>query len=212
MIRYFIRTTNERTLDASISRELGENYTLLIDTEHNSGKAFIKQLLEINEYDAVLLEDDVILCKNFKEEIEKVINEHKDEIINFFTFPIKYFVSKKNRHFNYNQCTYYPKGISKKIYDCIRENHLQGSSQEKMMFDSLYKLDLTHYIYRPCLVQHIDKGSIMNHNVGFCRRSPYFKDYLDELNITYEQAKEERYRRKLIDLMQSKFKEMDKER
>lgn len=210
MIKYFIRTTLERTLDESINRELGNDYILLVDTEHNSGKAFLKQLLEINEYDAVLMEDDIILCKNFKKRIEEVINKHPNDIVNFFSKPCEYIRPRYEHFFCYNQCTFYPKGFSKVLHDKIIEYHLESNRQEVMMKNVLIKLKKYSFVYRPCLVQHIDKGSLMGHNnVKFCRRSPYFADYLEELGITYEQAVIPEKRRKLFKLMKEKFKEID---
>ena len=70
MIKFFVRTTEERALDESFSQI---KYELLVDKEHKPIDSFIKQLKMIDDYDAVLLEDDVILCKEFKRAIEKVI-------------------------------------------------------------------------------------------------------------------------------------------
>lgn len=207
MIKYFVRTTEERTLDKSFSQI---DYELLIDRNHNSGKAFIEQLLEINDYDAVLMEDDIILCKDFKNKIEKVISEHPNDVINFFTMPMQYLNEQYTSSFVYNQCTYFPKGIAKKIHDLAMRFMPNNRSQEQIMKRCLCLLRTKHYIYRPCLVQHIDNGSLMGNHVMFCRRSPYFIDYLDELGMTYEEANVLENRRKLIALMKEKFKEIDK--
>ena len=205
MIKYFIRTTGERTLHPSIERELGSDYTLLIDTEHNSGKAFIKQLLEINDYDSVLMEDDIILCKDFKKRVEEVISKYPNKMINFFTYPDRYFKSQFQYFFCYNQCHYFPKGLPKQIHDKIMELSLNYSSQELLLRRSLYSLKIRTLNYRPCLVQHIDNGSLMNHNPNFNRRSPYFIDYLDELGMDYKDVNNAEDQKKLFELMRSKF-------
>lgn len=209
MIKYFVRTTEDRVLDESFSQI---DYELLVDKEHNSGKAFLEQLQYIStlDCDAVILEDDIILCNNFKERIEKVISEHPSDIINFFTDPMKYFDSQYSIDFIYNQCTYYPKGIIGNIPKIIIKRHFQNKSQEVMMKRYLSSTCSKHYRYRPCLVQHIDKGSLMNHNVNFCRRSPYFIDYLDELGIDYKDANTPENKIKLTNLMKEKFKDIDK--
>ena len=69
---------------------------------------------------------------------------------------------------------------------------------------ALKSMKLSYLVYRPCLVQHIDYNSLISN----CnkRRSPYFIDYLEELNITYEEARTEENRQKLINLMNEKFK------
>jgi hypothetical protein len=53
---------------------------------------------------------------------------------------------------------------------------------------ALNNLDITHIQYRPCLVQHLDSKSLVNNLAIGYRRTPYFIDYLDELNISYDQA------------------------
>lgn len=201
MIKYFVRTTGERKLDKTYSQI---EYELLIDKNGNSGKAFLSQLSIIDKYDCVVLEDDLILCRDFKEKIEKVINEHKNEIINFFTSPMRYFKSKQSKYFTYNQCTYFPKGIGNKIYESIKFDNDTHNSQEKIMHRALVKMNLKHFQYRPCLVQHIDNNSLMGNNVYFSRRSPYFEDYLNDLHINYESAFF--YKQQLLNYMEKYFK------
>lgn len=207
MIRYFVRTTGKRKLDSSYSQI---EYELLIDNEGNCGKAFLKQLEYVNDFDAVLLEDDLILCNNFKNRIEQVISKHSNDIINFFTIPEEYLKSDYLKSFCYNQCTYFPKGIAKKIIEAFNSYGYNPYSAEKIMKKALKKLQMKHYVYRPCLVQHLDDGSLMNHNLSYKRRSPYFIEYLDELGISYEEAKIKENKEKLMSLMEEKFKDIDK--
>lgn len=206
MIHYFIRTTNERKLDESISRELGENYTLLVDTEHNPVGSFINQLKIINDYNAILLEDDVILCKNFKTKIESIIKKYKNNIINFFTKPNDWFTTHITlKDFRYNQCTYYPKGLSDKVADEIINFYKKYKYGYDVLEDlALRKLDIPHVQYRPCLVQHKDIKSIINPRVPK-RITPYFIDYLEELNINYKKAYLKENKEKLINLMNERF-------
>ena len=62
-MKYYVRTTLDRKLDKTYSQI---DYEFLVDKEHKPIDSFIKQLEIISEYDAVLLEDDLILCNNFK--------------------------------------------------------------------------------------------------------------------------------------------------
>lgn len=41
-IKYFVRTTNDRVLDESFNRELGNDYTLLVDSEYKPVKSLIR--------------------------------------------------------------------------------------------------------------------------------------------------------------------------
>lgn len=213
MIKYYVRTTGERTLDESFSQI---DYELLVDRENKPVKSFIEQLKTISNCDSVLLEDDLVLCKDFKNKIEETINQYPNELINFFTLPMMYFKTKKEFSFSYNQCTYYPKGkallIANEI-EYILENDpkYKGCPQYDILENrALINLNIKHVKYRPCLIQHLDNGSIMNNNVSYSRITPYFIDYLEELKITYSEARKQENREKLINLMKLDYKEVDK--
>ncbi|MBS7256862.1 MAG: hypothetical protein KIG63_00255 [Methanobrevibacter sp.] len=187
MVKFFVRTTGERALDESFSQI---KYELLIDKEHKPIDSFIKQLKMIDDYDAVLLEDDVILCKNFQKEIENVIEEHKDEVINFYTKPSAFFSSHFCQQFIYNQCTYYPKGSAKKIAIQMEKEWDAAKSikdYDVLENEAIHSLNMYIFNYRPCLVQHKDGYSLIGGR--FCciadRITPYFKDYLDRYGIDY---------------------------
>lgn len=190
MIKYFIRTTKERVLDESISRELGENYTLLIDTEHKPIDSFIKQLSDISEYDSVLLEDDVVLCKNFKMRIEKAISEYPDRLINFFTDWSLYFTTYTTLGiFRSNQCTYYPKGLSKIISDKMKELYSSKVGYDVIEHWALQTLAIPHVKYRPCLVQHKGLKSLITKDSN-ARVTPFFIDWLEKWDIDYNDSNE----------------------
>lgn len=185
-IKFFVRTTGERQLDESFNQI---DYELLIDDKHDPVASFISQLVYINDYNAVLLEDDVILCKNFKERIENVINQNPTDIINFFTNPLIYFTTQYSLDFCYNQCTFYPQGISEKIavemIDLLDSNLIKfKEGYDSLESRALKRLQIPHLKYRPSLVQHNDKKSLITKSSPD-RITPYFIDYFDELNIEY---------------------------
>lgn len=207
-MRYFVRTTGERTLDESFSQI---EYELLVDKEHNARKSFVEQLeylATLNE-DVVILEDDVILCKNFKQRIEKVISTYDDKVINFFYNPTYWYQYYFTYSFNWNQCVYYSKEILPKLSKSMREAYTQYPNvpHDELEGYVLSKLKIRTCIPRPCLVQHIDKDTLIQKYKCGNRRTPYFIDYLEELNIPYEEACEPENKQKLIDLMNEKFKE-----
>lgn len=211
MLKFYVRTTGERVLDNSFSQI---DYDLSIDYEHNPTKAFISLLKQVQNDNVILLEDDIILCKNFKQHIESVIFSHSNELINFFSYPSLFIFSSKLHCsiFCYNQCTYFPSAITKQIIKYIDEHNevYNEPSPEKVCKKVLKELNIDWYMYRPCLVQHLDNGSLLGHIRKFSRRSPYFIDYLDELGITYEEARSNENQDKLINLMNEKFKEINK--
>ena len=205
MLKFYVRTTLERQLDSSYSQI---EYELLVDTEHKPIESFIEQLEQISEYDSVLLEDDLILCKDFKHRIEEVINKYPNKIINFFYHQDEYYQPRESTEYSNNQCTYYPKGIGKLIAKEMK-NFITYSNQYSWIENlALNKLNITHIQYRPCLVQHLDNGSlIQKHKIIRPRITPYFIDYLEELNIPYEEACEPNNKQRLIALMEVYFKE-----
>lgn len=199
MIKYFVRTTKERDFNYDL------DYELVVDTERKPVQSFIRSLYLMNDTDSVLLEDDLVLCKNFKEEIEKVIAQYPNNIINFFTRPDFYFTSHFSDVFSYNQCTYFPKGISAILAKDIEE-HISNYTKYYgvALNDTLVRLHIPHLIYRPCLVQHIDTKSILNEDSGrvYYRNTIYFKDYLDKLGIDMVQAYSKENKDKLFKMLE----------
>lgn len=204
MIKYFVRTTEERTFNYNL------NYELLVDKEKKPAESFINQLKYISQYDSVLLEDDLILCEGFKDKIEEVIKQYPNDIINFFYKPKTYFSTHYLTEFSWNQCTYYPKGIALKIANEMKKlyNITPSLQYDVLENNALYRLGLTHVVYRPCLVQHIDKQSLIQSDCPIgSRRTIYFEDYLNELGIDYKDAFKTENRRKLHALLNKKFKQ-----
>jgi hypothetical protein len=199
-IRFFVRTTEQRIFEYDLE------YEKLVDKRHLPVTSFIEQLKYISEWDSVLLEDDLILCKDFKKKIEEVINEYPDKIINFFTKPKDWFTTHESIHFVYNQCTYYPKGISLKVAEEMEKMRMKFPRLQYDILESnaLLSLGISHVQYRPCLVQHLDNNSLVGNTAKGYRRTPYFIDYLEELNIDYSSSFKEENRNKLENLLFSK--------
>lgn len=209
IIKYYVRTTGERVFDYSPLK-----YEKLIDNNHNSRKHFIESLNYIKETDSVLMEDDLILCNNFQEEIEKVINKHPNDVINFFTAPLNFFTSHYSMNFAYNQCTYFPKDIINKIYPIIlRESEKSNSIfYGPLVNNALKELGIPHIVQRPALVQHKDTRSILCNCCGMSRNTIYFKDYIDKLGIRYIDSNKPENVKKLKELLKEdidKWKKME---
>lgn len=209
-MKIYIRTTGERKLDESIERELGNDYQLLIDKEHRPVDSFIEQLKIISNEDSLLLEDDIILCKDFLKEVKKAIRKWKGFVINFYTYPFHYMTTVLwGQPFCFNQCTYYPKGISEKIANKMIELRKPYSQYDVLESNAMVALEILHVVYRPCLVQHIDNNTLIQKNHA-PRRTIWFKDYLDELEIAYEDAWTKENKEKLKLLTLKKFKDVQK--
>lgn len=206
-MRYFVRTTGERTLDESFSQI---KYELLVDKEHNARKSFVEQLecLATLDEDVVILEDDIILCKDFDSRLKKCLEETNAKIVNFFYDPLRYYKSRKTRCLLWNQCIWYSKSILKDLSVKMRELYTKHPEQphDEVENEAVNSLFLSVYVPRPCLVQHIDKGSLIQKEECGNRRTPYFIDYLEELRMSYEEACDPENKQKLINLMNEKFK------
>ena len=200
-MKVYIRTTGERILHPSIQRELGNNYQLLIDREHRPVDSFIDQLELISEDDALLLEDDIILCHNFLQEVNKAVSQFPNLVINFFNSPLDYYTSHiATNHFCWNQCTYYPKELSKIIATEMRRQRGTYTQYDTLEKHAMTYKGIAYVNYRPMLVQHIDYSSLIQ-KAGICkRRTRYFKDYLDELGIDITEAYKYNYQlQKILD-------------
>jgi hypothetical protein len=70
-----------------------------------------------------------------------------------------------------------------------------------LLNDTLKALGIRNLNYRPCLVQHIDGLSLLT-GIIYNRQSIYFKDYLDELGIKYDDAFKVENRERLKELLE----------
>lgn len=189
-MNYYVRTTGQRKLDSSYSQI---PYKLLIDKEHKPVDHFIECLFNISNEDSLLMEDDLILCKDFEIEVGKVVNLYPGRIINFFQSPRRPYPILDSSSIIFNQCTYYPKGIGTKIAE-IMKTLPRRSGHDKNKYSylesmALQKLNLTAIIYRPHLVQHLDLDTLLfEEETTHWRRSLFFIDYLKELNISYDEV------------------------
>ena len=111
------------------------------------------------------------------------------------------------QHFCWNQCIYYPNEILKKLAVEMRTQYelhpLQAHDEVENI--ALNKLGIENLVYRPCLVQHLDNGSLVGNGKNY-RRTKYFIDYLDELGIDYENANRIDNRINLSRLLSKKFR------
>lgn len=209
-MKYYIRTTLERKLDSSYNQI---EYELLVDREHKNVKAFINQIIELSKLneDCVILEDDIVLCKDFKSRIEKVISEYPDRIINFFYNPGEWLPEIcEGFIFVFMQCVYFPKQILKLLADNLKK-YSTGSEKEQsdlLVARILGSSHIRFLSYRPCLVQHLAFDTLI-HDKVYKFRTPYFIDYLEDLGITYEEARTSENTDKLREYAREWFKDYE---
>lgn len=208
MVKFYVRTTLERKLDKSFSQI---EYELLIDREHNARKSFVEQLeyLATLDEDVVILEDDVILCRNFLDKINNVIEKYKENIINFFYSPSRYMKTQLQYVFCWNQCVYYPNKLLKLLAKEMRRWYtvMPNRPHDDVENIALSSLKLGNVVYRPCLVQHIDNNSLIS--VPGKRRTPFFIDYVEDMGLDYDSLTYANGMFELRGYAKKKFKELD---
>lgn len=195
-IKYFVRTTGSRQFDYHY--ELPEYYSIY-DREYLGVQKYIDDMFIYGKFNSVVMEDDIQLCKNFKERIEVVINEHPNEVINFFMWPHTYFTTHKTTNFLWCQCVYYPAGVPQrisiemsKIKKEMEANNVPPIAWDELQAVAMQNLRIPTLAYRPCLVQHIGDDSIIQKGLAAnIRDTEYFIDYLEEGNINYETLNED---------------------
>lgn len=198
MIKFFIRTNGKRVLDESYSQI---EYEILLDPNNDPIGSLIEQFNYISQYDAVLLEDDLILCNDFKNKVEEVVQKYPDRIISFFTVTGEPKITESDK-FHWSQARYYPKGITNKIAEKLEPYRGKFKTAHYVTL-ACKELGYNLIEYRPCLVQHLDLDTYVYNIVG-TKRSPLFIEYLNELNFTLDEVDEDKFKQ-LIELMNEKF-------
>lgn len=156
------------------------------------------ELFEIeDEYDGiVILEDDVLLCNDFKNKCEAVIEKHIDEVVSMFESAL----SKSELHseyrrggrFAWNQCNYYPKSVCKLLSDEGMMPKFKNYFYTKLNEPWNYPIDryiafvlgyhgLSYWMEVPFLVQHMSiKSNFKGRPIN--RQSKYFIDDMENRN------------------------------
>ena len=148
----------------------------------NAMDTFMKSI-EMSIYeDCLNLEDDIILCKDFLDEVKKVIEKYPNKLISFFTLKdVKETKIMKGRTFCMNQCVYMPKWFNKLLikfypYWIKTEKGLKNqTAYDYMMGDLLSMIGEDYVLSVPCLVQHKEMKSRINPKRSSKRQTKQFK-------------------------------------
>lgn len=194
-IKFIVMVSNEnkRIENAKKIAEQIPNCVLYYGDNDDVFKKFINCFRLEKEYTGlVLLEDDIILCKNFYDRIIKSIKERPNNIISFFEKPLtkKELTSKymAPSEFLYNQCNYYPADVCKLIPDDEMINRFEKWYYKSWQYPSdeyinyvLVNYKIKYYMQVPFLVQHQDWKSTWGPR-GKTRQTKYFIDDLEDKN------------------------------
>ena len=147
-----------------------------------------------DEYDGIVIfEDDIQLCKCFKERLMNVLSGHEHEVVSMFESacskkPLKSEYRAGGR-FAWNQCNYYPKEIARELanhkylddfldYFYTKRNEPWNYPIDIYIAYVLDKLGVKYWMSVPFLVQHLDMQSNFPGRPTN-RQSRYFIDDLE---------------------------------
>lgn len=201
-MRYIVRTVSwapERL--KNVERMLEQIPALEVHTDEvrDGYRSFLDVCEKVNDTGAVVLEDDVELCSDFCEQVERVITEYgADKVINFFERPKVYFATGRvgGSQFLWTQCVYLPPGLPGKIiahYDAFKKNHpdrWRGMAYDRLIAYALTKERIPYWRIRPCLVQHLPFKSAIGSRSTY-RQSPYYIEILRAQGVRYEDLRPE---------------------
>ena len=165
---------------------------VVVDHEKDGYKSFLKACKILNDTGGILLEDDVLLCENFLEKIENIVQE-KDTVYNFFEKPKTYFKTSKvgGSNFLWMQCVYIPPKFGEKCINLYEEFKLnkpkkwQGMATDCLIAYVLTKYKMKYWRIRPCLVQHLPFKSVIGKRPTN-RQTPFFIDDLIKKGENYD--------------------------
>lgn len=144
---------------------------------------YVRNLELAGEDACVQLEDDIILCDDFKNKIQKAISEYPDYLIQFFSMRKKDIEVgtrfEPGGNFLMHQCYYLPKGMAKKIREYSDKFYELTdcffAPNDVCTREFLRENKLKYVIYCPNLVDHMEERSKVDKRRSTKRQSKTFK-------------------------------------
>lgn len=196
-MRYVVRTVDfkpERLANVEVLQRSLPNLEVIIDTKRDGYQSYFAACALLEDTGGVILEDDAILCSNFKDRIESIIHEKGvHHVFNFFEKPKTWFPTGfvGGSNFASTVCTYLPPGFPHKLKDYYEQfrikepNKHTGMATDCLINFVLRMEKLKYWRIRPCLVQHhLFKSSINSRPLD--RQTLFFVDDLDSRGVRYE--------------------------
>lgn len=169
-MKFVIRKVPERDT-SSLEKELPDAL-VCNDIEHIGALNSFFEALKLADDDAVYLQDDIVLCKNFKVKCEEIIRNHSNSIIVFSS----YFHCNENVKNAFRDggdvqtlCVYIPKYIADAYLQSIYSGEWKLTKKdERGQFDDLnfgrwlrtHGIDM--FVVYPNLAGHLPVKSVIN--------------------------------------------------
>ena len=179
-LQFIVRTTATGGHDLTeMMKEIPE-LIVLVDHDHDAMANFLKAITYA-DCPIVHLEDDVELCNDFHAKITKIISDHKDDVIQFFsmrqddlTIGTRYISGSR---FMMNQCFYLPAGMGKEIAEFWKTSERQkeaGAPYDLLMADYFKSKKIKYLNWCPNLVDHLECKSRIDSRRSSKRQSLTF--------------------------------------
>jgi hypothetical protein len=154
------------------------------DTDRHAFHTWRSVMKAVGDGPAIVIEDDVRLVSDWRNRIEAVIAEHRDEVVQFFSMRNADLTigsrSEPGRTFMMNQCYYLPAGAAKALLDFTEEwNHpgQENPTGYDVAMAEWMKINKQRYwLHVPSLVDHEPWTSEINSRRPRNRQSLTFEE------------------------------------
>jgi len=161
MHRIIVRACRERTDHIDYLKKHIPEAEWCFDEKRDAMDTYLRSMVMAGIDPVIHMEEDVILCRDFRNRIESEISKRPNEVIQFFsmrnadlTIGSRYDAGSK---FMMNQCFYLPAGYSKLVLDYKNKwsRILEHPTGTDIMFaDMLKERKESYWIVVPNLVDH----------------------------------------------------------
>ena len=180
-MRLIIRAVKDRTEFIEYLQKHLPQAEWCFDTNRNAMTTFLSAMRQAGQDAVVHMEEDILITTDFMYKINKIISEHPNEVIQFFSMRALDLTigSRYDTSYMMNQCVYFPAGYSALMLDYYqiwdkKAQHPTGT--DIMINDFLRKRKEKYWIHIPSLVEHRVAQSRINPRRSSKRQSKTFKD------------------------------------
>jgi GR25 family glycosyltransferase involved in LPS biosynthesis len=183
-MRYIVTAMPQRLESVKELKRQIPHLEIVWDRHKDAMETFLRACAEAGDDAVVRLEDDVVLTSNFMSKAEAVIEEHKDEVIQFFSRS-KYDLTLGSRlragsSFMMNQCFYLPVGVSRELMEYCPEWYAINYKEHPSGYDTMMgayfaKAKRKYWNHVPSLVEHRIMKSLIHPSRSSKRQSTTFE-------------------------------------
>lgn len=188
-MRFMVRTvswSDERRENVCVMKWALPELEVVVDEAGDAYASFFEACRLLDDTGGVLLEDDVQLCRLFRERVVETLSlVGTTRLVSFFERPKIDLETAlvSGSKFLWMQCLYLPPGLPMQIagfYDefrTLRPKRAAGMATDSLIAYALTRLRQRYWRIRPTLVQHLPFPSAIGGRARN-RQTPYFVDDL----------------------------------